>query len=275
MELLTTLLKQLGHSDDLTKLLKEKMTKEETDDFLTKQGEEHTSNFMTLEQAKAHPDVRSHIAGGVTASVSKGLQKQFGLTDDEIKDKKIEEIQKLAFDKSDAQQKELKERINKEAPEQIIKLTSDLDKSGLEVTRLGDLYQIETDLNKDLSTQLENKDTEYKIDTYKINSINSVSIDPNADEVKKLGWDTLLTNNLQWKLDGEKVIVTDKEGKQIVDPANQRNFLEGPGAVKQLANDNGLLVKNESKPTYKPPEGTPKMSTKDADLLQETIKTYS
>ena len=247
MDLLKAILEKINISADVQATIKKDMTEEETVQFLQALGEDHAKTWLTESTAIKNEKVRGVILNGKLSSIEKKLSDGFGLTADQIKDKKVEDIIELATTAHATKIEELKGQINEEAGEA-------LKKANLKSEDLAKSLKEKTDLLTGAATTIEEAKTEFETFKADIHLGGLVSderrkvklIQGEHAEMAESHFNSKVSEMLRFKQDEQGLlIVTDPKGNQIQSKANAAKVLSPFEALDNLAST--LKVKQMSK----------------------------
>lgn len=216
--------------------------------------EKHNSLFLPLADAHTDERVVEKITGKIFGGLTTAAKRQFGLTNEEIKDKKFEDIMAMGTEKLS---KKIKDLESTGSDEKVKNLTSELEKVK------GQSQQYQTELEKvvkekgDLETSFNTKLKEHKISGIVKEAKGKLSFADGVPEVARLGFDSLVASKYKIDLDEkENPIVTDLEGKRIKNPTKSGAFLSIDEVLDQEL-DGAKLKKKNNLPGNKPFQFTP------------------
>jgi hypothetical protein len=182
------------------------------------------------------------FAGGATTL----LKRLGGLENKDIEGKKWEDVALMAFEKRDAQIKELEGKQGQNNDEALKDLTKKMEKIGKE----RDDYKTATETLQS-TYEKEKGDWEGKLKNYKVNTVLESAKSKIASKLKsdmspaeKIGFDSVIKDFVIDFDDKETPFVKDKEGKRLQNPNKAGSFLSVEEALELKANELNLIKKN-------------------------------
>lgn len=207
---------------ELKELLKALDLPEDTADIKTA-VEHHNTKFLARDQAGEDPDVVSQVTGRIYGPLNNLAKKTFGLSNEDIKDKKFEDILKIGVDKFNTEITALK---GQNSDDKVKTVTDELNRTKV----LADQYK--TDLEKavqektDLETGFDNKIKGFKITEKVKEAKGKLSFAESIPELAKVGFDTQINQKYKFDLDKEdNLIVLTSEGKKVSNPTKTGKYL--------------------------------------------------
>ena len=207
----------------------------------------YTSKAMILKD----PLVISHIqnnAGKILTNLTVKLKQLYGLTESDVKDKKIEELFENIAEKQTTEITTLKEAATKGSDEKILTLTEELEKSKKAAKKYKeDLDNVSTTYQKDQENwkgELKN----YKIKTLLNGELSKVTFIDNIKSLEKEGYDSTISKKYKFDLDetGEKLIALDDKGEPIQNPKKVGSYYSPSEVLTLEALNNGILKQNNA-----------------------------
>lgn len=207
-------------------------------EFVTK----HNESFVPLSEAHTDERVVEKVTGKFYGSLGTEAKRLFDLKNEDIKDKKFEEVLKLGVEKLNGKIKELSLNTGDEKVAAItkerdtLKAQADQYKSEMEKV-LGEKTALETDFNG-------------KIKGFKVASIYKeakakLAFSDGIPEVAKLGFDSLISSKYEVSLDDkDNVQILTKEGKKVSNPTKSGTFLSLDEVLDKELDEAGLKKKN-------------------------------
>lgn len=202
------------------------------------------------------PIVAAHIAstvGKVLGSATTKLKQISGLTESDIKDKKIEELIDLIGERHTSEVTTLKESATKGNDEKLTSLTEELEKQKKAAKKYKeDLESISTTYQKDQENwkgELKN----YKIKTLRDQELSKVPFIDNLTPLQKKGYDITISEKYKLDLDetGEKLVILDDKGEPIQNPKKVGSYFAPSEVFVNEAVSNNIFKQNNSQ-TEKP-----------------------
>lgn len=214
-------------------------------DSVDKVKEHFDKIFVARKLATEDDGIRSAITGEVFGKLNTKAAQVFGLKAGEIKDKKLEEIIELGAGRLSGKIKELEDASKNSNDETIQKLTKENQK-------------LKTDFES-TDRMLKEKDLEFT--TYKTEAATREKnswIDGQIQEAKKKvilkdkptdleldGYESRINKYKYDRNDKNEIIIMDQEGKQVPNAAKS-GFMTLPELLEKIADDGGILKKNNS-----------------------------
>jgi FtsZ-binding cell division protein ZapB len=215
--------------------------------------EKFKTKFISREEVFEDDDIKKKIGeennkfvGKLSGSLITKSKRNFGFTDEDIKDKKIEDVLEMGVTKLKAEIEELKGKQGQgsdEALKDAIKKAEKLAKERDDFKTANETLQGAYDKDKG--------DWEGKLRSYKVNHIVetakgriSPKLKSDMSAVEKLGFDSVIKDFVIDFDDKETPFVKDKEGKRIPNPNKAGSFLSLEEAMESKANELNLIKKN-------------------------------
>lgn len=214
--------------------------------------EKFRSKFISRNEAINDDEVKSHLTGKITGALKTLAKRTFGLTNQEIDGKQWEDIIELGAAKKEATIEELKKQSSQTSEETLKELQSKLEKANkanIELKENNDL--LTTTYNNDKSGW-EGKFKEFKIKNHLETAKSKLSnkMLSELSQVQRLGFDASLKDNLIIDMDDkEEIVVKNREGKRIPNPAKVGTYLNLEEALELEADKLGLIKKNNGNNT--------------------------
>ena len=203
--------------------------------------------FIARNMAFSDPDIVKGITGKFAKNVTKTLQDGFKLDNEEIKDKKVEEIFQLGLERTSNKLTELETQLKDNNPdERINSLTEELEAERGKTEKLtNDFFEANKkveDLTNDFTQKLTKRDINDFVKTEK----SKIKFDPNADDLKIEGFNSIINKTFDFikEESGEVVPVSRETGKRVEND-NKTGFLNVYDVHLKLAEEKGLLKKND------------------------------
>jgi len=212
---LEEVLESLDFTEDQKKIFLDPKT--EIKDF----NEAYHAKWLHRDLAKDDPDIQSQITGKVLGSLETKAKKLFGLTSEEIKDKKLSEVLEIASAKKEGVIQELNLRIQEggkggDSEKKLIELQESLKS-------FKEKFQLKEDEVHSLNarTEEEKKNFDQRLKTMNIDNIltnakSSLLYKDEFSEIEKLGFENYLKNSFNYDIDEKNnVIILDKNGNRL------------------------------------------------------------
>jgi len=230
--------------------------KDKREDITLETFNEHFKDtWISLEAAKNDPDLykdRIGAAQGVMKGASETALRR-GLTGmgmelgkDEIKDKPINEIIDLVFDKVTGKHDELKATAQQGNDEKLTKLQSQFDTLTSEAGQYKLTAQEATDKMAQIETDSAKKLEEMTIGVHVSTAKSRIPFIDDLSDIQRLGYNSLV-KELEFTIVDDKVEVT-KEGKPFMDDKGL-NRLGINDALLSIAREQKLVKVNNVNPT--------------------------
>lgn len=231
----------------------------EGEEDLEKAKEKFQNSYLPVEQHKS-------TIGKLTGTIATNVKKAFGqigvqLTDDELKDRKIEEVIVSASEKAksllDEQKQEWEKRATASGSEEVIKewekkyKTVEKKLTEAEQARLDAINSFDQ-----FKVQVETEKKQGKIEHVFNSALNSIKFDPSVNEFTKKGF--IATINEKYVIDleddGNAVVKDKKTGDRIKSSAKAGTFLGVEDILLTEATQAGIIQKNPAagRPVSKP-----------------------
>lgn len=209
------------------------------------------AKFVSREVAIKDPEIKSKVTGQITGGLTTLFKREFGLSNEEIEGKKVEEVFSLGLEKNKKVISELEVNAGKQKDEVVIELQTKAEK----YKKTADEYKFQID---GLAKALEEKESNFVKEkkgwvinhnygeTYK--KVSSQFADEVVSDTLKIeGFNTIVSKTFQFDLDENGALaVYDKEGGRIQNPNKLGSFLTPEEALLKVANDNKLLKMNNA-----------------------------
>jgi hypothetical protein len=225
--------------------------------------------FLNLENAESIEEAKEKFSaqwikseelsskiGRVTGSITNVARKAFEpfgivLTEDDFKDKKVEEVIRSASERAkesfEAQREEWEKRASGNGSETLIKEWESKYKS------LEKKHNDVDSARQDVMTQFEKYKEKVKEET-KVNSINSIfekeltaiKIDPSVSDITLRGFKSVIAEKYVIDLedDGNAIVKDKKSGERLKSTAKAGSFLGISDVLLKEATDAGIIQKN-------------------------------
>lgn len=209
----------------------------------------HNKKFVPLATAHEHEEVKSKATGKLLGSLTTYVKKEYDLSPDEIKDKKLEEVIQLASSKLKGKISELEAGSKKGKDEAVLELEGKLEKLKKDAESYKEAAGLASKalLEKETSFEKEKKG-------WKVNSLfDGVKKDfekeliADIDPLKRKGFDSEINEKYVFDLDeaGAELAVYDKDGKRVPDPKKLGAFITPKDLLIAEASKAKLLKLND------------------------------
>lgn len=209
------------------------------------------AKFISREAALTDADLINKITGKRINAFETKFIRAFGLQADEVKNKRLEEILDTAVTKHNATVEELKTQLNTGTDERIAELNNQLGERSKSVDELTAQLSATNQAFETYKTESAGKFKSYKIgeELNKIYASLNFIDGFDSDEVRRAGFNSLISNKYVFDLDADdNLVVTDKAGKPVKYPAKPNEAASAITVLTQEAESNNLLKKNNAKP---------------------------
>lgn len=209
-----------------------------------------TAKFVSKEQAVNDRDIVTKVSGKFFGPLNTKLKQMGGLTEGDIKDKRIEEIIDIIGEKYSTEITALKETATKGNDEKLLALTEELEKHKKLATKykadhetLSSTYQKEQDNWKG---ELKN----YKIQTLLNGERAKVQFVDKIKDIEREGYDSRISKKYKFDLDeNEKLVVYNEKGEPIQNPKKVGSYYAPYEVLTNEAAENGILKQNNASTT--------------------------
>lgn len=229
---------------------------------LDKAKEKFQNSFLPVEQHKS-------TIGKLTGTIATNVKKAFGqigvqLTDEEFKERKIEEVIVSASEKAkallDEQKQEWEKRASANGSEEVIKewekkyKTVEKKLTEVEQARLDAINGLEQ-----FKIQVETEKKQGKIESVFNSALSSIKFDPSVNEFTKKGFVATINEKylIDLEEDGNAVVKDKKTGERIKNTSKAGAFLGVDDVLLEEATKAGIIQKNPAagRPLPKPGQG--------------------
>jgi hypothetical protein len=215
--------------------------------------EKFKTRFISREEVFDDEEVKKKIGeennkfvGKLSGSLITRSKRDFGLTDEDIKDKKIEEVLALGVARLKAENEELRSKGGQGNDKALEKALADIDKTKK-------MLQEEKEAKEGLQSIYEKEKGEwegnlknFKLNTVKESKKSSIATKFKSDMTKaeQIAWETETSAMILDYDDKGDHYVKDKEGKRLPNPNKAGGFLSLEEALELKANELNLIKKN-------------------------------
>ena len=205
---------------------------------------ELAKKYVSREIAADDEDIRNKVTGKTLGTLETKFKRQFGLTEEEVKGKKLSDLFELAEGKQKGLIEDLQAQIKEpgQTPEEIKALRAELEDAR---KRSKEQEQLASELN----VKLQESEGEFNTRIHKymaemeLNKIKtSIQWADSANSYARKGFEIDIAEKFNFALSEGKLIVTDKEGNQIKNEKGT-GYLSPDELMKTEAEKAGLLKK--------------------------------
>lgn len=203
--------------------------------------------FIPKSQAMDDDEIKGKITGKITGAFTTNAKRVFGLSNEDVKDKKWEDILELGVQKQNERIKELEDLASANNGEKEKELTSKLEKAA----KKADEYK---NLLETASQTLAQKETEFtstikgmKVSSFFDKAKEKVSSKLKSDisEAERFYLDSKLKENIIVDFDDNgEPLVLGKDGKRLTNPNKVGAFFSLEEAIEKEAETLNLIKKN-------------------------------
>jgi hypothetical protein len=219
--------------------------------------------FISKSQALDDDEIKGKITGKVTGALTTLAKREFDLSNDEIKDKKWEEIIVQGAAKQKAKIKELEDLSASGNDEKVKDLTAKLEKASKKADEYKGLLDTTTQTLAQKETEFNGKIKEFKVSSRfeKAKETVSQKLKSDLSLAEKLGFDSKLKDIVVDFDDKDEVLVLGKDGKRLTNPNKVGAFLSLEEAIELQASELNLIKKNNGATVDLKSLHTPKTET--------------
>jgi len=202
--------------------------------------------YVSRQIAIEDEDIKSKVTGKVLGTLDTKVRREFGLTDDEAKGKKVSELIEIGMAKQKATIDELQSKIKAGKAdgddEAVKKLQEDLAETKrrakeFEAVATESVNQVNV-LKETHQKELQGFEVNFKLSNLKA----EITWAESANLFAKKGWENHIAENYNFAMNDGKLIVTDKEGNQIKNE-NGTGFISPKDLLIKEADSAGLIKK--------------------------------
>lgn len=205
---------------------------------------ELAKKYVSREIAADDEDIRNKVTGKTLGTLETKFKRQFGLTEEEVKGKKLSDLFELAEGKQKSLIEDLQAQIKEpgQTPEEIKALRAELEDAR---KRSKEQEQLATELNaklKETEGEFNSRINKYMADM-ELNKIRtSIPWADSANGYARKGFEIDIAEKFNFALSEGKLIVTDKEGNQIKNEKGT-GYMSPEELLKSEADKAGLVKK--------------------------------
>lgn len=161
----------------------------------------------------------------------------------ELKDKKLEDLIDLGKDKIKSQISTLKESAGKTDDKKVQDLQTKLENLEKERTTLEEARKAAIDEAEKLKKDYEQKESQTKLQSARqkvLSEIRLIEMKPS----QKIGFQALIDQKYNLSLEGDNLVVMNKDGQKIPNPKKAGDFLTAKDIFEKEAQEEGLIQLN-------------------------------
>lgn len=215
--------------------------------FKEKFNEKFIARSQALEDEEITGKIKSKIIGLTSGSIVTLAKREFGLTSEEVKDKKYEEVLELAAQKTKEKMQELEGKAGQSNDEALKTLQTKLDKLKLEREEYKGLLDSTKTEYETFKADSEAKFKNLKISTAfgKLKETVAPKLSENMSEADRFYFENKIKESFKFDFDEKDTLqVLDSEGKRIQNPKKIGTFLTPEEAVEMKAAELKYLKQN-------------------------------
>lgn len=206
--------------------------------------DELSKRYVSREVAADDEDIRNKVTGKTLGTLETKFKRQFGLTEDEVKGKKLSDLFEIAETKQKGLIDDLQAQIKTpgQTPEEIKELKAQLEEAKKRSKE-------QEDLAVDLGKKLQDNEGEFnnRINSYmadmELNKVkSSIQWADSANQYAKKGFEIDIAEKFNFVLSDGKLIATDKAGNQIKNEKGT-GYMTPEDILQSEASKAGLIKK--------------------------------
>jgi hypothetical protein len=225
--------------------------------------EELSKRYVSREVAADDEEIRNKVTGKTLGTLETKFKRQFGLTEEEVKGKKLSELFEIAEGKQKGLIEDLQAQIKEpgQTPEEIKELKAQLEeakkRSKEQETLAGELTKKLQESEGEFNTRINKHMADMELAKVK----SSIQWADSANQYAKKGFEIDIAEKFNFVLSDGKLIATDKEGNQIKNEKGT-GYMTPEEILTSEANKAGLIKKAG--------EAGPKVVTTNASVQTNT-----
>lgn len=206
--------------------------------------EELSKRYVSREVAADDEEIRNKVTGKTLGTLETKFKRQFGLTEEEVKGKKLSELFEIAEGKQKGLIEDLQAQIKQpgQTPEEVKELKAQLEEAK---KRSKEQESLAGELSKKLQEtegEFNNRINKYMADM-ELNKVkSSIQWADSANQYAKKGFEIDIAEKYNFVLSDGKLIVTDKEGNQVKNEKGT-GYMNPEELLQFEANKAGLVKK--------------------------------
>jgi len=210
------------------------------------------ARFVSREVAAEDEEIKNKVTGKVLGALETKMKREFGLTEEEVRGKKVSELIELAGVRVKSNVEALTAELEaakkgSNGTEEIAKLQSDLNAAKLRAKENEDLATANATKLEE-ATNIFAKEKGGILVGYKLEQIKaSIPWAESANEYTRKGFDFAIKENYIFEEENGELIVTDKTGNRIQNE-KKTGFIKPDELLKSEADKAGLLKKASGAP---------------------------
>lgn len=206
--------------------------------------EELSKRYVSREVAADDEEIRNKVTGKTLGTLETKFKRQFGLTEEEVKGKKLSELFEIAENKQKGLIEDLQAQIKQpgQTPEEVKELKAQLEEAK---KRSKEQESLAGELSKKLQeteSEFNNRVNKYMADTELSKIKSSIPWADSANQYAKKGFEIDIAEKYNFVLSDGKLIVTDKEGNQVKNEKGT-GYMSPEELLQFEANKAGLVKK--------------------------------
>lgn len=206
--------------------------------------EELSKRYVSREVAADDEEIRNKVTGKTLGTLETKFKRQFGLTEEEVKGKKLSELFEIAESKQKGLIEDLQAQIKQpgQTPEEVRELKAQLEEAK---KRSKEQESLAGELSKKLQeteSEFNNRVNKYMADTELSKIKSSIPWAESANQYAKKGFEIDIAEKYNFVLSDGKLIVTDKEGNQVKNEKGT-GYMNPEELLQFEANKAGLVKK--------------------------------
>lgn len=206
--------------------------------------EKLAKRYVSREIAADDEDIRNKVTGKTLGTLETKFKRQFGLTEEEVKGKKLSDLFEIAESKQKSLIEDLQDQIKQpgQTPEELKTLRAELEDAR---KRSKEQEQLAAELSSKLQEsegEFNNRITKYMADM-ELNKVKSSIVwADSANAYARKGFEIDMSEKYNFVMSENKLIVTDKQGNQIKNDKGTA-YMSPEELLKSEADKAGLLKK--------------------------------
>jgi hypothetical protein len=199
--------------------------------------------YVSREVAADDEDIRNKVTGKTLGALETKFKRSFGLTEDEVKGKKLSELFELAEAKNKTLIDDLQKQIkNADTPQELKELREQLDMAKRRATEQEDLSKSLTEKLAETEASSATRFQEYVTNMNVERVKNSIPWSDLANQYARRGFEMDIKEKYIFAMSDDKLIVTDKNGNQIKNDKGT-GYLTAEELYRLEADKAGLIKK--------------------------------
>lgn len=210
-----------------------------------------SEKFVPKSSIPDEEKIKSKTTGAIIGSLNQAFKKKFGFTNEEIENKKWEDLFEAGISKKEKEIEELKLAASQTNDTVIKELNEKLSKANESVKNYKEQFEGQgkqfEDFKKIASEERKKDKLSYIFTDAKSKVLPKLV---KMDELTRAGFEAYIRENLFLDLDESgEIIVNDKEGKRFANPNKAGSFMRPEEALEFISSKLGVLEKNNGSGT--------------------------